>query len=1077
MLKTCIAASLMFTCGTVSWAQAPVAKLNGLDYSPFLTGQDPNRGSQVTYAQNYSRMQIVAPYTVWIRSFGSTGGLENTPAIARSLGLKVAANAWISSDLSQNTAEINNLIAAANAGHVDIAIVGSEAILRNDVTVTQLIAYMNQVRQAIPSGIPVVTADIWGTFISNPSLIAAADQVWANFYPYWEGTSISNSVCSLEQEYQQLKQASGSKTVVVSETGWPSAGDAVGAAVPSVANANLFALQFLTWASANSVPSFYFEAFNEDWKIDDEGPQGANWGIWDQNAAIKPGMDDFFKGQSASAVCDGVIPGPVAIAPIYVPPVGSSDAMEVQVTGVRPGDYVTATYIDVFGGWWTKPTFAQPTVAVNTDGTAKITIVSGGSDEEATEIETFLIPSGSVPPQASGGGKPTPSNSVASFDVSRTQSSISGAIQDDNGNPLAGVSICDTVLGCTTSAPDGKYSFYDITTSGTATLTVSYPNYVFAGSPATLMISSGNQVANFTGRATADLTIIASVFPNPVLPNSPISGTVTVSDAGPAPTPDAVLTLSIPASFASVNVSTSRGSCNTSVQPVTCDLGALPATALATVTFSAVTGGAGPYTVTASVTGPVPDPSTSNNTVSQSVTVVSLPPAPPSAGPAAPSSGSSGAGSTQVFTFTYSSAAGAGYLNEALALWNGAVSSSGGCFVQYFVAANALYLANDAGDAETGSALTPGTAGSLSNSQCTINGTGSSVSSAGTMLSLTLSVSFAPTFAGTHNIFGYSMDNSNQGSGWLGLGTWSIASGQPGVGTAVPSSGSSDAGASQVFKFTYSSAGGALYLNEALALWNGTVSSAGGCFVQYFVSSNTLYLANDAGTGETGPPLTPGSAGTLSNGQCSISGPGSSVSPSGDTLSLTLSVSFTAAFAGSHNMFGYSLDDSNHGSGWQQIGTWAVVSGLPGVGASAPSSGSSAAGNGQVFTFTYSSPAGASYLNEVLALWNGVVASGGGCFVQYFVATNTLYLANDAGNGETGPPLTPGSAGTLSNSQCAINGVGSSVFSLGNTLSLTLSVDFAAAFAGTHNIFGYSLDNSNQGSGWLQLGDWTVTPH
>ena len=291
-------------------------------------------------------MQVIAPYTVWARSFSSTNGNENTPSVARQLGLKIAANAWISSNQAQNTVEISNLIAAANAGLVDVAIVGSEAILRNDVTVLQLIAYMQQVRQAIPSSIPVTTADVWGTFIANPSLIAASDVVFGNFYPYWEGTSISNAMCSLQQEYQQLVKASGSKTVVISETGWPSAGNAVGAAVPTVANANLFALQFLTWAHSNNIQSFYFEAFDEDWKVASEGPQGANWGLWDENASLKAGMGAFFNGEQVSYH-------------VFLPPASSIPANGFPVIiyghGLDDNQFGAPTYV---ASTWAKKGFA-----------------------------------------------------------------------------------------------------------------------------------------------------------------------------------------------------------------------------------------------------------------------------------------------------------------------------------------------------------------------------------------------------------------------------------------------------------------------------------------------------------------------------------------------------------------------------------------------------------------------------------------------------------------------------------------------------------------------------------------------
>src|ERR1039458_8018264 len=158
VLRRFRAAGILFgslALATASAQSSTPSKVFGIDFSPYENGQDPNLNPQIPISQILSRMQILAPYAKWVRPFSSTNGLENIPSVARQLGLKVAANAWISSNAAQNTVEINNLITAANSGLVDIAIVGSEAILRNDVSVSQLIAYMGQVRQAIPQNIPV----------------------------------------------------------------------------------------------------------------------------------------------------------------------------------------------------------------------------------------------------------------------------------------------------------------------------------------------------------------------------------------------------------------------------------------------------------------------------------------------------------------------------------------------------------------------------------------------------------------------------------------------------------------------------------------------------------------------------------------------------------------------------------------------------------------------------------------------------------------------------------------------------------------------------------------------------------
>ena len=85
-----------------------------------------------------------------------------------------------------------------------------------------------------------------------------------------------------------------------------------------------------------------------------------------------------------------------------VPDIGSADVVEGRVEGVNPDDYVVALYIRVGGGWWTKPTFANPTCPISGDGTWSCPYATGGEDTSATAIRAYLIPIGYNPPAARG---------------------------------------------------------------------------------------------------------------------------------------------------------------------------------------------------------------------------------------------------------------------------------------------------------------------------------------------------------------------------------------------------------------------------------------------------------------------------------------------------------------------------------------------------------------------------------------------------------------------------------------------------------------------------------------------------
>lgn len=265
------------------------SKLSGVCLGPYLTG-NPNTGSQVSESNLRTLLGYVAANFTRCRTYGSLSGLEKFPAIAKELGLRVAAGCWLGSDTDANENEIGSLISSCLAGNVDIAVVGSEVLLRGELTEDQLLGYIVRVKD---TGVKVTTADTWNTLVGHPRIIAACDEVWANIYPFWEGVSIDRAMEQLQSDYDQIEAVSGGKKVVISETGWPSAGGAHQVAVPSPQNEARYFADFVSWANTRDISFYYFEMFDEPWKTE-PGLVGAHWGIWDSSMRLKPGCENGF---------------------------------------------------------------------------------------------------------------------------------------------------------------------------------------------------------------------------------------------------------------------------------------------------------------------------------------------------------------------------------------------------------------------------------------------------------------------------------------------------------------------------------------------------------------------------------------------------------------------------------------------------------------------------------------------------------------------------------------------------------------------------------------------------------------
>ncbi|NMB61168.1 MAG: hypothetical protein GYA18_02360 [Chloroflexi bacterium] len=370
--------------------------ISGINLGPYLY-DDPNMGATVSESDLRALIERIEPYTYWIRTYGTENGLENAGAIAHDLGLNIAVGAWLSSDLAANESQMNSLIEMAENGDVDLAIIGNETLLRGDLTERELMIYINWFKQAVPY-VEVTTSDVWSEIEKYPDLIEAMDVVAVNVYPYWDNVSIDKAASAIEDWYlnamNTVNSISPDKEIIIAETGWPSCGKN-GDPASTAAYFN----SFTSFAQALDIQFFWFEAYDEQWKVENEGEAGACWGLWDGEGNMKPGVEDTFSGIFDESNADP------NLMITHIPPLDDSFAdLEGIALHVNPDDYRVIVYIYVpgAGGWWIKPTLDYPYTEIDAYGYWSTAIFTGGIDDQATRIAAFLVPYDYEPPAALG---------------------------------------------------------------------------------------------------------------------------------------------------------------------------------------------------------------------------------------------------------------------------------------------------------------------------------------------------------------------------------------------------------------------------------------------------------------------------------------------------------------------------------------------------------------------------------------------------------------------------------------------------------------------------------------------------
>ncbi len=288
-VAACLAA-LLLAPAAASCGKAPpgrpaggAEKLSGLCFSPYVRGS-PAGDDTIGRGTIARLLEVIAPHTRGIRTFTSLGSGLESARLARKAGLVVAAGCNIESDAGANEAQVEGLMDLCRSGYADLAVVGEETLYFGFADEAALLGYMRRLKT---TGVKVTTSETWGELIGHPAVIAECDVLLANMFPYWEKVPVSKAVEYLDSCYRKLRNKSRGKKIVV-ETGWPTAGETRGEAVAGPENARAFLEGFRSWARANGVEYYYFEAFDEPWKARSEGAVGAHWGIWRSDGRLKP---------------------------------------------------------------------------------------------------------------------------------------------------------------------------------------------------------------------------------------------------------------------------------------------------------------------------------------------------------------------------------------------------------------------------------------------------------------------------------------------------------------------------------------------------------------------------------------------------------------------------------------------------------------------------------------------------------------------------------------------------------------------------------------------------------------------
>jgi exo-beta-1,3-glucanase (GH17 family) len=297
-------------------------------YSGFRSGQHPDRGDGAinpTYEETLEDLTILnndAGFKlIRIYDSGKNSGMVLRVIKENKINIKVMLGIWLKAELSNhetcewltepipeeelqqnkklNLIEIEKGIKLANE-YKDIIVavnVGNEALVDwNDhkVDTDTIISYVQKVQSAIKQ--PVTVADNykwWADY--GIELAKVVDFISIHIYPVWEEKDINEGLSYSIENFMEVQNALPGVKIVITEAGWPSVASEFPDRVSEEKQLQYYN-EIMSWSKENDITTFWFEAFDEDWKGEPGNMMGAekHWGLYTVDRNPKKVMQHLY---------------------------------------------------------------------------------------------------------------------------------------------------------------------------------------------------------------------------------------------------------------------------------------------------------------------------------------------------------------------------------------------------------------------------------------------------------------------------------------------------------------------------------------------------------------------------------------------------------------------------------------------------------------------------------------------------------------------------------------------------------------------------------------------------------------